>query len=79
MKNKIKIFKDHRSLRIYIDEILHVEILIGNYNGLQSWLEGSKKKMFFIEFYFKQGNSIILEYDEFDMWKTILRLIDENI
>ena len=79
MANKIKIKRDFQNLRIYINGILHLEIRMNNHDGVQSWYEGSKKKMYFIEFYRKEGGPILMGYDEFEIWETILKLIDENI
>ena len=76
---KITAFRDYKCFKIYINNILHIEILINNFDGVQSWFEGSKKKMYFIEFYKKQGDPIQMGYDEFSNWKTILNLIDENL
>ena len=79
MANKIKIKRDFQSLRIYINDILHLEIRMNNHDGVQSWCEGTKKKMYFIEFYRKQGTPVLMGYENFEDWKTILKLIDENI
>lgn len=77
--NKYKCVRSFYSLKIYIDNILHLEIRMENHDGIQSWYEDSGKKMFCIEFYRKVGASILLEYDEKDKWETILKLIDKNI
>ena len=79
MANDIEIKRDFQSLKIYINGLLHLEIRMNNHDGVQSWYEGSKKKMYFIEFYRKEGNPILLAYDEYENWKTILKLIDDNI
>jgi len=50
-----------------------------NYNGMQSWLEGSSKCNYFIEFYQKSGTAILCGYDDKQIWLDILKLIDENL
>lgn len=75
----ITIKKDFRSLRIYINGLLHLDILMESYLGLQSWLEGTNNYIYFIEFYLKGEDAIICEYDDKDIWKEILTLIDKNI
>lgn len=77
--NKIHAERDFHSLRIYVNELLHLELPMKNHNGLQSWLEGSKKHMYFIQLYRKQGESIILEYDDRSIWEEVLKLIEANI
>lgn len=76
---KITAIRDYQSLKIYMNKMLYVEIRMDNHDGVQSWLEGSNKAMFFIEFYRKAGGPIILEFDQFNTWKAVLKLIDENI
>lgn len=81
MKNNPKIvgFRDQFTFKIYINDLLHLEIRMANHDGMQSWLEGSKTQMYFIEFYRKEGKSILLEYEDIENWKTILKIIDEKM
>lgn len=76
---KITCARNYQTLRIYIKEMLHVEIRMENYYGVQSWVEGSKTTMYFIEIYCKGGEPILLGYDRFDTWKKVLELIDKNL
>lgn len=76
---KITTTCDYYSLRIYINDLLHLEIRMQNHDGIQSWYEGSKRKLYFIEFYRKEGEPILLGYDEVNTWKEILKQINENI
>lgn len=76
--NEIKVIRDHRDLRIYIDNHLHFHLILKNYVGMQSWLEDSKKAMYCIEIY-TTDTTILLEYDNVDTWTKILKLFDENI
>ncbi len=79
MKNKIEVSKGYGSLRIHINGILHLAITTKNHDGVQSWYEGNKKRLYFIEFYRKKGSPILLEYTEVENWKNILTLLDENL
>lgn len=79
MATKIIAKRNYHGIRIYINDILHLVILIKNYNGIQSWYEGDKKRIYYIEVSFKEGEPILIEYSDFDNWKTILKLIDNNL
>jgi len=76
---KIIAKKSFHGIKIYINDILHISFLMENYTGIQSWYEGNKTKIYYIEISFKEGEQLLLEYTEFDNWKTILKLIDENL
>ena len=79
-KNTFIVKRDYLSFKIYINELLHLEIRMNNHDGVQAWYEGSGiNKMYYIEFYRQIGEPITLEYDYVENWKAILKLIDENI
>lgn len=71
--------RDYYSLRLYINDLLHLDVKMLNYNGFQSWYEGSQNKLYFIEVYLKEGDSILLGYDERSTWEEILKLFDKHI
>lgn len=77
--NTVSAKKDLRSLRIYINNLLHLEILMDNHDGLQSWLEGSGRYNYFIEFYRRNSKSILCEYDDRNIWENILKEIEKNL
>lgn len=77
--NTVKAFRDFQSFKIYINDLLHLELRMDNHDGVQSWLEGSSKHMYIIEFYRKEGDPIQMEYDDYDIWASILKEIDKNI
>lgn len=79
MAAKITCSVTFRYLKIYINNVLHFQLLLENHDGVQSWLLGENVKTFFIEFYRKEGEPILLEYDSYDIWIEILNLIDKNI
>lgn len=77
--SEVKGFRDYRSFKIYINDLLHVELTMDNHDSMYSWIEGSHRKEFFIEFYRKQGSPVKLEYNDESLWKNILRIIDKYI
>lgn len=82
MSSKVTAVRDHLSLRVYIDSILHFEVRVAGHIGVQSWIECGKKCSFYvycIEFYRIQGKPIKMEYYKREIWEQILKLIDENI
>jgi hypothetical protein len=74
-KRKMKITSDSKgeSLKIYINDILHLSLIIDGLQ-IQSW----RKNMnwFIIEFTTKKG-VIISEYNDIEKWKSVLSLVDE--
>ena len=77
--NKIHATRSHQNLRIYINDLIHIDLPIKEHNGLQSWLEGSDRRRYFIQFYRKIGEPIILEYEDRNIWEEILKVIDKNL
>jgi hypothetical protein len=75
----IKITNDLHNLKIYISDLLHFSLLLSEYIGMQSWIAGTKKKRYYIEFYLKEGESITLEYEKQELWKSILVELDKNL
>lgn len=83
---KIHCEQDYRDIRIYINDMLHIIIprpiaseVTKDSIRLQSYLVGSRKaKRYFIEIGTGE-NSDYFGYDDFEMWKTILKLLDDNI
>lgn len=63
-------------VKIYIDNILHVQFKQQDFEGIQSWKEGPN--WFDIEYYIK-NRSMLTAYDDVNKWKEILKLIDERL
>ena len=60
--------------------MLHLQLDFNNHAGMQSWYDGNtEQKVYSIEFYRKQGESILTEYDSKDIWEQILKLLDKKI
>lgn len=79
MSNSITSYRDFQSFKIFINGLLHIEIRMDNHDGIQSWYDGTTKKVYYIEFYRKIGNPIRCGYDLEENWRKILELINENI
>lgn len=70
--------RDVHSLRVFMDGLLHLEVLMSHYMGMQSWKEGTSGCVYKIEFYMSGGNSIICEYGNKDLWERVLELVADN-
>jgi hypothetical protein len=79
MNEKITHIRVHRDFKIHINDVLHFNIRNEEYIGCQSWLDGKKISMYYIEVYTKSGNNILLEYDNEEIWKNVLNLIDSHL
>jgi hypothetical protein len=77
--NTITAKRDFKCFRLYINDSLHLDLLMDTYNGMQSWLEGSGRYNYVIEYYRKNDELILCEYDDKQIWLDILKLIDQNI
>jgi len=75
----ITAFRDFNCFRIFINDLLHLDIKMEGYKGFQSWYEGSTNRMFYIEFYFKEGEPIYAAYDDQATWEEILKLVNQKI
>ncbi len=67
----------YRTIRIYINDIVHIIIPRGPYN-LQSWYEGDKHRIYKIEIEVDTFSNEY-HYQEFETWKKVLELLDENL
>ncbi len=64
---------DFDALRIYINDILHLNIRLSELLGIQSWQWPAN---FFIE-YTSRGGTILTEYTNVDTWISILKQLDK--
>jgi len=76
MPNIYEVIAIDNSIKIYINETLHVSIRHDELVGFQSWIMGEKYKKYVIEFYTKT-NSFTTEYNDIDKWKNILAKLDD--
>lgn len=82
MENKITCVRDHYHIKIYIDNVVHLHLDYENHDGFQSWFDGNgkdKQKVYSIEFYRKQGEPILTQYDSRKIWEDILKVLDKKI
>lgn len=64
------------TLKIYVDNILHLSIPKVKFLSLQSWME--RKDLYCIEIYL-DGAAILLEYTTMEKWILVLKLLDEHL
>ena len=63
-------------VKIYFNDILHLCFLRREVLGFQTW----KAVCFYtIEITFRNGSTIVVEYDEFDKWTKIICLIEDAL
>jgi len=84
---RINVFQNRHSLKIYINEKLHLFIKQKDLVGLQSWYSstteaerqcGFFEKKYVIE-YITTRNVITTEYNKIEMWEEVLRLINAHL
>lgn len=75
--NKYKLFIEDKTIKIYINDTLHLFIRADQLLGIQSWIEGYDKQKYYIEFVMKNG-TVSTTYDDIDKWKSILDLLDKH-
>jgi len=68
---------DSEDLRIYFDGILHIRIPRDKNLKLHSWIEGHSKK-FFIKVHC-DNHSELYEYDNKELWVSVLKVFNEII
>ena len=76
---KIEVKRDWQALRIYINDLIHYQCPMENYDGVESWYEGSQNRTYFIQINRQIGNPHKLAYDEAETWKEILKQLDKKI
>lgn len=75
LRKTVKVEVRHLSIRIYINDALHLLIKLENLIGIQSWI--NRKNNYSIEYSMKDGAEILSEYDDLDLWKSILEQLDK--
>jgi hypothetical protein len=74
---KIKAKSDSENIRIYFNNILHLRIPRDENILLQSWIK-TNTKLFYIELILP-SNSFKIEYEDENIWKEVLNLLDKHI
>lgn len=67
---------DHYTIRIYVDNVLHLYIWKEQLLGFQSWIDTKRRHV--IEYYLKDGK-ILSEYDDRETWVQVLKILEENL
>lgn len=62
-------------IKIYINGVPFLCLRRGEYKGFQAWKNDGR---FCIEFYL-ENQSILTEYDKYDLWKDLLILLDSEL
>lgn len=67
-----------KTFKIYLHEVLHISIYTDNYLGTVSWIEAPG--WWCIYLYMQNlPEPILLEYDNEERWKAVIKEIDENL
>lgn len=64
------------TVKVYINDILHLCYHQNRFLGMQSWKQD--KNHYCIELILK-GGKILCEYDNHDKWIEVIKLLDSNI
>lgn len=78
MNYQITCERGFNDMKVYINGILHIHIETDKYLGLQSYYEGTRKQKMIIEISMV-GGMIKTQYHREDIFKEVLKVIDENI
>lgn len=74
MKTRI----DSQWLKIYKDDILYLAVYIPSVHGYQAWIE--TENWFCVHLYVEKLEfPVMLEIANFEMWKEVIKILDENI
>jgi len=75
-KETYKLLVSGNHVKIYINNLIHIQFRCDEFVGIQSTIEGTN--WFSIILYLKCGQKIWTEYDSKERWMAILKLIDES-
>lgn len=74
---KITSKRQYEQFRIYIDNVLHLQLKLNDLIGFQAWIHGTTE--FYIEYYFSSGAKITTAYGSKDKWEKILMCLEQNV
>lgn len=67
-------------LKIYINGILHLSIRRDRLDNFQSWIdEINGRCVYYIEFSYTNGTSVMAAYNDLEKFTKIIKLIDDNL
>jgi len=64
------------SIKIYVNDILHIEVMRSKFVGLSSWQYETEGGLYYIEIV-SDGGAVTVDYDKRDMWISILAELDK--
>jgi hypothetical protein len=74
MPFEIRVCKSLYATCVYVNDLLHLQIKHEDYRFLYSYVEGEGSgRRWFIEFYYKGMESIVIEYDSMEKWNAVLK------
>lgn len=68
--------KDYQGLSVYINGVEHFNYLWDNYSHRQQWKDGYEGTRFMIEITMKEGEPLLLGYDDRDTWVRIIAILN---
>jgi hypothetical protein len=73
----VKTELSQRSVKIYVNGIVHLNLKRSYILGYQSWIEGAKEPWVYnIEFSLRRHQTVLLQYDMREKWGLVLRELD---
>ncbi len=68
----------NKSIKIYIDGLLHLSIKQSELLSIQSWVNGNgENRQYHIMYTLKNGVEVESDYNDRIKWESILKLLDE--
>lgn len=86
--DRINIFHTKKHIKIYINELLHLQVYKKQLVGVKSFIDVLQPKhrdanfgnsRFVIEFVTKNKNNIRCEYAKKELWTEILKTLDKHL
>lgn len=74
VKTRVKVINDGNQFKLYLDDYIHLTFIQSEFLGFQSWVKGTE--WFCIEFVFHGKPKILCEYSSIELWKLILKELD---
>lgn len=69
--------RHYEQLKIYINDVLHLQVKLLDMVSFQSWIHGRSE--FFIEYTFTGGTKITSAYSERTRWEAIIKILDTEL
>lgn len=67
-------------IKIYINDILHLAIKRKELIEVQTWKnDTNQQSVYYLECSYKNGHKVMAEYNDYEKFKKIIQLIDNNL